>query len=310
MMSWRCCLGLAVAATVASGAASATDWTVVGLSGSARVRTSAAPSVPVVLGMQVPPNASLQTSARGSVTLQRGETIVSVSPGTLIQTYDQGPDTTLLEHRGKVDLEVETRGVPYFNVSTPTLAAVVKGTRFSVSTGQRGSSVVVERGLVGVTELKSGKTADVAAGQSASASRDANRSFSVSGIGSLPAITQGLPQQPQVATTPTTAPALATAASSGSASKSGADQSEGRGGKGEDSGHGAGKGEGNGSGSGKGEGNGKGDGNDKGDAGRDGNGKSDAGGRGGGNAGGNGGGNAGGNGGGNAGGNGGGSKRD
>jgi hypothetical protein len=99
-----------------------------------------------------------------------------------------GATTRVLQRVGRIEFQVEKRDVRYFSVETPSLVAAVKGTRFTVVVGAGRSDVGVSGGLVGVTDLATGQSADVAAGQRASTR---GHGLNVSGRGTKPAITLG-----------------------------------------------------------------------------------------------------------------------
>ena len=58
--------------------------------------------------------------------------------------------TKLLQDLGNAVYKIEKRGVPHFGVTTPYLAAVVKGTTFSITVDDRGSTLQVVEGAVEV----------------------------------------------------------------------------------------------------------------------------------------------------------------
>lgn len=73
----------------------------------------------------------------------------------------------MTQYFGTVEVEAHARKARHFEVQTPFLAAVVKGTRFIVTSGQDQSSVEVKRGRVDVTDKHTGLHALVPAGQAA-----------------------------------------------------------------------------------------------------------------------------------------------
>ena len=60
---------------------------------------------------------------------------------------------------------MEKKNVKHFEVETPYLAAVVKGTQFSVTVNANSTSVNVKRGQVEVSDFRSGQIARVMPGQ-------------------------------------------------------------------------------------------------------------------------------------------------
>jgi hypothetical protein len=64
-------------------------------------------------------------------------------------------------------LDVEPRRQRHFEVETPHLTAVVKGTEFTVAVAATGSSVLVKEGAVEVTSLVTGQSTLVGTSQTA-----------------------------------------------------------------------------------------------------------------------------------------------
>jgi hypothetical protein len=102
--------------------------------------------------------------------------------------------TTILQQAGSILLEVEKRNVKHFEVETPYLAAVVKGTQFSVTVNAQNTTVDVKRGQVEVSDFKSGQIALVLPGQSATSFEHGKGGLSLSGAGRLNPIEQGKPR--------------------------------------------------------------------------------------------------------------------
>ena len=75
--------------------------------------------------------------------------------------------TTVMQAYGTVTVEAERLQVQHFSIQTPYLAAIVKGTRFTVHSNDGQSSVDVERGLVQVQDYVHGVATDITPGQSA-----------------------------------------------------------------------------------------------------------------------------------------------
>ncbi|MGC8030557.1 FecR domain-containing protein, partial [Salmonella enterica] len=72
-----------------------------------------------------------------------------------------------------------------FEVETPYLAAVVKGTHFSVTVDAGSTKVGVLRGQVEVSDFKTGQIAQVMPGQVATAFEHGKPGLSLSGSGAL-----------------------------------------------------------------------------------------------------------------------------
>jgi hypothetical protein len=99
-------------------------------------------------------------------------------------------------------LEVEKRNVEHFEVETPYLAALVKGTQFRVTVKRSGARVDVLRGQVEVSDFKSGKFALVLPGQAAQVSAHGGGDLTLSGSGTLNPIKSGTPRTPSVTPVP------------------------------------------------------------------------------------------------------------
>jgi hypothetical protein len=106
--------------------------------------------------------------------------------------------TTILQQAGTILLDVEKRNVQHFEVATPYLAAVVKGTQFRVTVSSTGGQVDVLRGQVQVVDYKSGQNAIVNRDQIARVSTQGPSGLSLSGRGTLSPVHQGTPRSPMV----------------------------------------------------------------------------------------------------------------
>lgn len=162
----------------------AEDWVIAKISGEAWISNPNAPVARATAGMTVPDGATFSTSHNARARLERGAESILVSPNTVItpQSYTFfGTSTTIQQQVGRIELEVEKRNVRHFSVKTPLLAAVVKGTHFTVSVSRGGADVQVARGLVRVSDLKTGASADVGPGQKAVVGGPEGRGFRVTG---------------------------------------------------------------------------------------------------------------------------------
>ena len=192
-------LTMALVLGAASGAFAADDgvWRVSKSSGEVWMATSGAQ--PASLGKEevLKPGDTIRTGRNGRVLLTRGEETILVSPNSVIGLPTEKKDglsTTIVQQTGSIFLEVEKRNVRHFEVETPYLAAVVKGTQFSVSVNAASTSVNVLRGQVEVTDFKSGQIAQVMPGQVATAFAHGKAGLSLSGSGTLNPIEQGKPR--------------------------------------------------------------------------------------------------------------------
>jgi hypothetical protein len=187
-----------------AGVARAADeraWTVSKSSG--EVWTVTVGAQPVSLSQQAALQAgdTIRTGRTGRVLLVRGEESILIAPNSAIgipKKSADGMSTTIVQQAGSILLEVEKRNVQHFEVETPYLAAVVKGTQFRVSVGATGTSVKVLRGQVQVADFKSGQIAQVMPGQSATSFAQGKIGLALSGSGAFGPIEQGKPRAPAI----------------------------------------------------------------------------------------------------------------
>jgi FecR protein len=129
---------------------------------------------------------TIETGEDGRVVLIRGDESIIVSPRTslaLPEHNDTGMATTILQSFGTILLQVEKRAKQHFEVETPFLAAVVKGTKFTVTVDQSGAAVHVVEGAVEVIDLDTGDIGMVRPGQTAHTPAAQGVGLSVGGPG-------------------------------------------------------------------------------------------------------------------------------
>ena len=147
------------------------------------------------------PGDNIRTGRNGRVLLVRGEETILISPNSVVglpAEKKEGLSTTIVQQAGSILLEVEKRNVKHFEVETPYLAAVVKGTQFRVSVNAATTSVDVIRGQVQVADFKSGQIAQVMPGQHATAFAQGNAGLSLGGSGTFSPIEHGQPRAPSI----------------------------------------------------------------------------------------------------------------
>src|SRR5689334_8697969 len=195
----RYVLTMAVA-LVASSAAFAGDdgvWSISKSSGEVWVTTSGAEQVSLRQEDPLKPGDVIRTGRNGRVLLVRGEETILIAPNSVIglpTDKKDGLSTTILQQAGSILLEVEKRNVKHFEVETPYLAAVVKGTQFAVTVSADSTRVEVNRGQVEVSDFKSGQIAQVMPGQAATAFSHGKAGLSLSGTGAFQPIEHGKPR--------------------------------------------------------------------------------------------------------------------
>jgi FecR protein len=190
---------LAFAAWMVSAGAFASDgeWTVRKTSG--EVWTGASGIQPVSLSQEtvLKPGDTVTTGRNGRVLLVRGQESILIAPNSIVGVPAEkkgGAATTITQRAGSILLEVEKRNVPHFEVETPYLAAVVKGTQFRVSVTATGTRVDVQRGQVEVVDFKSGQIAQVLPGQAAQSFAHGAHGLSLTGAGAFKPIERGAPR--------------------------------------------------------------------------------------------------------------------
>jgi hypothetical protein len=103
--------------------------------------------------------ATIATAAAARAVIVRGQEFVVISPGTRIRVPEasgSGSITQLIQDFGSALFKIEKKSSPHFGVQTPYLAAVVKGTTFTVAVGPDGGKVRVTEGAVEVSTLDGG----------------------------------------------------------------------------------------------------------------------------------------------------------
>lgn len=147
-----------------------TNWLVANAGKQVMVTTDSRTWVPLRKGDTVPNGAWVSTGNSGRAQLVRGKESIIFKPNTLAALTTQGfffRKTEVLQQTGELELQIEKRGRPHTTIQTPFLAAVVKGTRFTVTVGRRDARVDVDEGLVEVTSFARGERSNLKPGQSA-----------------------------------------------------------------------------------------------------------------------------------------------
>ncbi|WP_315796383.1 FecR family protein [Bradyrhizobium sp. SZCCHNRI3043] len=184
-------------ATPAAFAADGEPWLVSKSSGEVWVTTQGAAQVSLGREDPLKPGDTIRTGPTGRVRLTRGAETIVIAPNSevgLPAAPKDGMATTILQRAGSILLDVEKRNVQHFEVETPYLAAVVKGTQFSVTISGRSTKVEVSRGQVQVSDFKTGQIAQVMPGQAATAFATGRSGLSLSGAGTFSPIEHGRPR--------------------------------------------------------------------------------------------------------------------
>jgi hypothetical protein len=198
------CLAFTFCVTVAN-AEDGAAWQVRKSSGEVWVSTSGVQPASLTQHTVLNPGDNIRTGRNGRVLLVRGEETILIAPNSVVgipAAKQDGLPTSIIQQAGSILLDVEQRNVKHFEVQTPYLAAVVKGTQFRVTVGQFGSRVDVLRGKVEVADFKSGQFALVLPGQAARVSAQGNGGLTLSGSGTFNPIEKGTPRASSVTRVP------------------------------------------------------------------------------------------------------------
>ena len=171
-------------------AAQAADWRVAQMSGNVFLQHRGVQLASLARGGLLKGGSVVVTDRNGRAKLVRGDQTMIVSPNSMVTLPgSRGGSTKIIEGVGLVEYDVDHRKVRHFSVETPFLAAVVKGTRFKVKVSRSGASVAVLRGMVEVTNLRSGERANILAGQMAFV--NSSKGITIRGKGTIQKIIPG-----------------------------------------------------------------------------------------------------------------------
>lgn len=181
MSKLRTLLLLAVGLFALVPAAFAAPWVVDKATGEVVINMKGATLVSLGPDREIDSGATITTGSSGRVLLVRGKETMIVGPNSLITVPGDTASgfTRIVQRAGTVEFDVEHKNVKHFEVDTPFLAALVKGTHFVVMVGPNAAQVSVSRGRVGVTDSRRGGSVDILPGQTAQVSTTA--SLSVTG---------------------------------------------------------------------------------------------------------------------------------
>jgi len=146
----------ALIATPALAKEVSSAWVVAQKSGDVRVIHNGLQPASVQVRAALSPGDVIATGANGRAMLTRGDDYVVVAPGSrllLPKAEEKRGFTRLIQQVGTMLYKVKHTGVPHFAVQTPMLAAVVKGTSFSVVVDDQRAAVQVTEGVVEVSSL-------------------------------------------------------------------------------------------------------------------------------------------------------------
>jgi FecR protein len=194
-----------VFATSSAMAAENGNWSVSKSSGEVWMTASGVQQASLKPDEVLKPGDTIRTGRNGRVLLTRGEETILIAPNSVVglpAEQKEGLSTTIVQKAGSILLEVEKKNVKHFEVETPYLAAVVKGTQFRVTVNASSTSVDVIRGQVQVADFKSGQIAQVMPGQHATAFAHGKPGLTPGGSGTFSPIEHGKPRPSSVERVP------------------------------------------------------------------------------------------------------------
>ena len=157
-----------VASPAGAAGNSPDKWIVTQLSGDARVVHPGAQPASLKVNNLLTPGDTLLTGPNGRATLVHGADYIVLAPRSELRlpTAPQPTGfTRVVQTLGTLLFKVKHTGIPHFTVDTPMLAAVVKGTTFTVVVDGDRSAVQVIEGKVEVTALDGGMNRMVEGGR-------------------------------------------------------------------------------------------------------------------------------------------------
>ena len=149
-------------------------WRIVESSGAVRTTQPMTGVQLISTGNSLGAGAVLTTGMDGRVVLSRGEQQIIVGPNSRMSlpAVEEKGMTRIFQDLGTLLFKVDKREKQHFRVETPMIAAVVKGTTFTVTADVTGHAVHVAEGAVEVSSLNGRATELVTSGLTARVSHD------------------------------------------------------------------------------------------------------------------------------------------
>lgn len=165
LLAAMCALAVSI---VAAGAESGA-WRVLETSGAVRTTQAMAGVQMVSTGETLGAGAVVSTGMDGRAVLSNGAQQIIVGPNSRMSlpAVEEKGMTRIIQDLGTLLFKVDKQEKQHFRVETPIIAAVVKGTTFTVTAGASGHSVHVAEGAVEVSALNGGAAQMVTAGMTA-----------------------------------------------------------------------------------------------------------------------------------------------
>jgi hypothetical protein len=149
------------------------DWRVSDMKGSAQKSSDGKAWSSLKRGETVHPEISVKTGPKARLIMVRPGDSMDVAPSSHFNIPKSGkaigkkPATHITQKMGSILFKITTRPDKPFSVKTPYLAAVIKGTTFTVSVDRNNAALHVTEGAVQVRSILSGQSALVRPGQTA-----------------------------------------------------------------------------------------------------------------------------------------------
>ncbi|MEO9468684.1 FecR family protein [Parasphingorhabdus sp.] len=138
----------------------------------------------------------VSTAGKSRAVLVRGQEYVVVSPNSRVRISapkQSGGIMQFFQEIGNAVFRIDKKATPHFGVETPYLAAVVKGTTFSVTVTDTGSAVQVTEGAVQVSTPDGGATQLLSPGMIGMVSNDQRFKLVITGAESRTIISSNAP---------------------------------------------------------------------------------------------------------------------
>ncbi len=148
------------------------------------------------------------TGKHSRAVLVRGEEYVVVSPLSRLRISapkKSGGVMQFFEEVGNVLFRIDKKATPHFGVQTPYLAAVVKGTTFSVTVSESGAAVQVTEGAVQVSTLDGGASQLLSPGMIGMVKQDQQYRLSITGSETKTIMSPNAPANDDGSSEPSTA---------------------------------------------------------------------------------------------------------
>ena len=173
----RTALAVSFTALLALGSsgAFAADWKLVEVAGVVRIAAPGKAPTSANANQILPVGSIVTTAAGGRAALFNGAQRITLGPNSRMTVAPESTDgmTRVLQDLGSILFQIDKKPSQHFSVETPLLAAIVKGTTFTVNVEVAADSVHVAEGLVEVRANEGGATRDVGAGATGAIARSA-----------------------------------------------------------------------------------------------------------------------------------------